>query len=69
VATPLVQAKSGQMCSISHLFLGSVSGSAGETSAILIILGRSIFAVYESGKLADSGEHFRFVYRIDRGAH
>ncbi len=39
VATPLVQAKSGEMCSISHLFLGSVSGSAGETSAILIILG------------------------------
>jgi len=39
VATPLAQAKSGEMCSISHLFLGSVSGSAGETSAILIILG------------------------------
>ena len=39
VATPLSAAKSGPMCSISHLFLGSVSGSAGETSAILIILG------------------------------
>ncbi len=39
VATPLAQAKSGEMSSISHLFLGSVSGSAGETSAILIILG------------------------------
>jgi Na+-transporting NADH:ubiquinone oxidoreductase subunit B/electron transport complex protein RnfD len=38
-ATPLALAKSGEMCSISHLFLGSVSGSAGETSAILIILG------------------------------
>ena len=38
-ATPLAQAKSGEMCSISHLFLGSVSGSAGETSAIVIIFG------------------------------
>ncbi len=39
VATPLAAAKSGTMGEISHLFLGSVSGSAGETSAILIILG------------------------------
>jgi Na(+)-translocating NADH:ubiquinone oxidoreductase B subunit len=38
-ATPLASAKQGEMSSISHLFLGSVSGSAGETSAILIILG------------------------------
>lgn len=41
VATPLAMAKQmpPKMTSISHLFLGSVSGSAGETSAILIILG------------------------------
>jgi Na(+)-translocating NADH:ubiquinone oxidoreductase B subunit len=38
-ATPLALAKQGQMASISHMFLGSVPGSAGETSAILIILG------------------------------
>ncbi|MBN2138235.1 MAG: RnfABCDGE type electron transport complex subunit D [Sedimentisphaerales bacterium] len=39
VATPLSEAKGGQMCSIWHLLFGNVSGSAGETSAILIILG------------------------------
>ncbi|MHC4425206.1 MAG: RnfABCDGE type electron transport complex subunit D [Planctomycetota bacterium] len=41
VATPLVLAgrSEPEMVSISHMFLGSVSGSAGETSAILIILG------------------------------
>jgi len=38
-ATPLALAKQGDMHSISHMLLGSVSGSAGETSAILIILG------------------------------
>jgi Na(+)-translocating NADH:ubiquinone oxidoreductase B subunit len=38
-ATPLALAKQGQMMPISHMFLGSVSGSAGETSAALIILG------------------------------
>jgi Na(+)-translocating NADH:ubiquinone oxidoreductase B subunit len=38
-ATPLALAKQGEFCSISHLFLGSVSGSAGETSAIAIIIG------------------------------
>jgi len=38
-ATPLVLAKQGQMTAVSHMFLGSVSGSAGETSAVLIILG------------------------------
>jgi Na(+)-translocating NADH:ubiquinone oxidoreductase B subunit len=37
-ATPLAAAKKGEMTSISHVFLGDVSGSAGETSAILIIL-------------------------------
>jgi Na(+)-translocating NADH:ubiquinone oxidoreductase B subunit len=44
-ATPLAQAKGGEMCSIAHLLLGSVSGSAGETSAILIILG-GIFLLF-----------------------
>lgn len=38
-ATPLALAKQGEFGSLSHLFLGSVSGSAGETSAIAIILG------------------------------
>ena len=37
-ATPLLSAKQGEMGSIAHLLFGSVSGSAGETSAILIIL-------------------------------
>ncbi|MBN2272099.1 MAG: RnfABCDGE type electron transport complex subunit D [Sedimentisphaerales bacterium] len=39
VATPLSAAKGGVMASTSHMLLGSISGSAGETSAILIILG------------------------------
>jgi len=39
VATPLSAAKGGEMCSTSHMLLGSISGSAGETSAILIIMG------------------------------
>jgi Na(+)-translocating NADH:ubiquinone oxidoreductase B subunit len=38
-ATPLALANRGEMGSIAHQFLGSVSGSAGETSAVLIILG------------------------------
>ncbi len=38
-ATPLVMAKKGVMAGTDHMFLGSVSGSAGETSALLIILG------------------------------
>jgi Na(+)-translocating NADH:ubiquinone oxidoreductase B subunit len=38
-ATPLALAKQGEMGSIAHMLLGSVSGSAGETSAILIIFG------------------------------
>ena len=41
-ATPLALAKrtvDPEMGSIAHMLLGSVSGSAGETSAILIILG------------------------------
>lgn len=44
-ATPLALAKQGEMGSIAHLLLGSVSGSAGETSAILIILG-GIFLLF-----------------------
>jgi Na(+)-translocating NADH:ubiquinone oxidoreductase B subunit len=38
-ATPLAMTKQGEMGSIAHQLFGSVSGSAGETSAILIILG------------------------------
>lgn len=38
-ATPLVLAKQGELAGIGDLFLGSVSGSAGETSAALIIAG------------------------------
>lgn len=38
-ATPLVLAKQGEMVSLSHMFLGSISGSMAETSAIAIILG------------------------------
>jgi Na(+)-translocating NADH:ubiquinone oxidoreductase B subunit len=44
-ATPLALAKQGEMVSIAHMFLGSVSGSAGETSAALIILG-GIFLLF-----------------------
>ncbi len=39
VATPLSAAKGGEIGSTAHLLLGSVAGSVGETSAILIILG------------------------------
>jgi len=39
VATPLAGAKSGELASVAHMLLGSVSGSAGETSAVAIILG------------------------------
>ena len=38
IATPLSSAET-EMCSTSHMLLGNISGSAGETSAILIILG------------------------------
>ena len=38
-ATPLVLAKQGELVSVSHMFLGSVSGSIGETSAVAIIFG------------------------------
>ena len=38
-ATPLTLAKQGEMFDTWDMFLGNVSGSAGETSALLIILG------------------------------
>jgi Na+-transporting NADH:ubiquinone oxidoreductase subunit B/electron transport complex protein RnfD len=38
-ATPLVAAKAGEWAGLWRLFFGSVSGSAGETSALAIILG------------------------------
>jgi len=38
-ATPLVAAKAGEWASSWQLFFGSVSGSAGETSALAVILG------------------------------
>jgi Na(+)-translocating NADH:ubiquinone oxidoreductase B subunit len=38
-ATPLALAKQGEMGATAHMFIGNVSGSAGETSALLIILG------------------------------
>jgi Na(+)-translocating NADH:ubiquinone oxidoreductase B subunit len=38
-ATPLALAKQGEFVSLSRMFLGSVSGSVGETSAIAIIIG------------------------------
>lgn len=38
-ATPLALAKQGEFVSTAHLFLGSVSGSIGETSAIAILVG------------------------------
>lgn len=44
-ATPLAMAKQGEMGSIAHMLFGSVSGSAGETSAILIIFG-GIFLLF-----------------------
>ena len=44
-ATPLVLAKQGELVSISHLLLGNVSGSFGETSGIAIILG-GLFLLY-----------------------
>jgi Na+-translocating ferredoxin:NAD+ oxidoreductase RnfD subunit len=38
-ATPLAAAKQGETTSFVYMLLGNISGSAGETSAILIILG------------------------------
>ena len=38
-ATPLVLAKKGELMALSDMFLGRISGSVGETSAIAIILG------------------------------
>ncbi|MBN1359046.1 MAG: RnfABCDGE type electron transport complex subunit D [Sedimentisphaerales bacterium] len=38
-ATPLALAKGGEYVSLSHMFVGSVSGSVGETSALAILAG------------------------------
>ena len=38
-ATPLVAAKSGEFAETLNLFIGNITGSAGETSAIAILLG------------------------------
>lgn len=38
-ATPLVEAKHGVFADLSALFLGNVSGSAGETSALAVLIG------------------------------
>jgi Na(+)-translocating NADH:ubiquinone oxidoreductase B subunit len=38
-ATPLVLAKQGNLVELSHMFIGNISGSLGETSGIAIILG------------------------------
>jgi len=38
-ATPLVSAKQGELAALSHLVIGSVPGSVGETSGMAIILG------------------------------
>jgi Na+-transporting NADH:ubiquinone oxidoreductase subunit B/electron transport complex protein RnfD len=38
-ATPLVLAKQGELVDLSHMLIGNVSGSMGETSAIAIIIG------------------------------
>ncbi len=39
LATPLVQAKSGELAAPLDLFLGRVTGSAGETSSLAILIG------------------------------
>ena len=38
-ATPLVAAKQGTFCGVQELVLGGVAGSAGETSAVAVVLG------------------------------
>ncbi|MBI5725089.1 MAG: RnfABCDGE type electron transport complex subunit D [Planctomycetes bacterium] len=38
-ATPLAAAKQGQLAGLQEMFLGNVAGSAGETSALAILLG------------------------------
>jgi len=48
-ATPLALAKQGEMVATSHMLLGNISGSAGETSAILIILGGTFLLMTRVG--------------------
>lgn len=38
-ATPLVLAKQGKLVELSHMFVGNISGSIGETSALAIVIG------------------------------
>jgi len=45
-ATPLVNLKQGGTASLSHLFVGNIPGSLGETSAFLILLGGT-FIIYK----------------------
>ena len=45
-ATPLVELRNGNGPNLSELFIGNVSGSMGETSVILILLG-AIFIIYK----------------------
>jgi Na(+)-translocating NADH:ubiquinone oxidoreductase B subunit len=44
-ATPLVMAKQGNLTELSRMFLGNISGSIGETSVLVIIIG-GIFLLF-----------------------
>jgi Na(+)-translocating NADH:ubiquinone oxidoreductase B subunit len=44
-ATPLIQAKQGSLAGVFDLFVGRVPGCAGETSAVLVILG-GLFLIF-----------------------
>jgi len=69
-ATPLGMAKRGQWADLSDMFFGNVSGSAGETSALLIIVGgvflllsrvanwRTVVGVLGSFMLLSAGLHW-----------
>lgn len=71
-ATPLSLAKQGNLTDISDMFLGSIGGSIGETSAIAIVLGgvlllltrvsnwRTVFGVLASSALTAA-----LLHRID----
>jgi Na+-transporting NADH:ubiquinone oxidoreductase subunit B len=45
-ATPLVLAKQGEFASLSDLFFGRIAGSAGETSALAILLGGMLLLLF-----------------------
>ncbi len=69
-ATPLATAKQGQWAALSDMFFGNVSGSVGETSALLIIIGgvflllsrvanwRTVVGVLGSFTLLSAGLHW-----------